>query len=149
MYAASISVPPTSKSSRCSQTTRSPTRKIRRADYHAGRTGVPQVFTRLAASEGYPDSTVDADGGLSNWDGGCIVRCDNIEAGSARIGLPPALPTFLALAGPGLERLFVTTARIGLSPESLHRQAQAGGVFARSPGWRGLPDRRFAADLRG
>lgn len=107
------------------------------------------MFTRLAASEGYPDgSTVYADGGFYNdnaqWDGGRIVRYDNTGAGSARIGLPPALPTCLAFGGPGLESLSVTAASIGLSYESLNDQPRVGRVFALS----GLPERLFAADVR-
>jgi L-arabinonolactonase len=129
----------------------SPTREIRCADYHAdGRIGAPRLFTRLGANEGYPDgSAVDADGGLWNaqWDGGCVVRYYSAGVVTARLAVPASRPTCVAFGGAGLDRLFVSTARIGLDAEALQRQPAAGGVFALMPGRRGLPEQRFATDL--
>lgn len=131
----------------------SPTREIHCVDYHAdGRLGTPRLFARLRADEGYPDgSTVDADGALWNaqWDGGCVVR---YEAGSgaetARLALPATRPTCVAFGGAALERLFVTTARIGLSETALRAQPAAGGVFALAPGVSGQREHRFRTALR-
>lgn len=130
----------------------SPTREIHCADYHAdGRIGEPRRFARLASNEGYPDgSTVDADGGLWNaqWDGGCVVRYDAAGVATARIALPATRPTCVAFGGAAFDRLFVSSARIGLDAQSLRDQPAAGGVFATQPGRRGLPEHRFATDLR-
>ena len=130
----------------------SPTREIHCADYHAdGRIGAPRRFTRLGAHEGYPDgSTVDADGGLWNaqWDGGCVVRYDASGRETDRFALPVSRPTCVAFGAAGRDRLFVSTARIGLDAEALRVQPAAGGVFALEPGRRGLPEHRFATDLR-
>lgn len=130
----------------------SPTREIYRADYHAdGRIGPPTLFARVGSAEGFPDgSAVDADGGLwnSQWDGGCVVRYDSAGAQTARIVLPASRPTCVAFGGAGLDRLFVTSARIGLDASALLGQPAAGGVFALYPGYRGLPEHRFATDLR-
>ncbi|WP_119154201.1 SMP-30/gluconolactonase/LRE family protein [Caldimonas tepidiphila] len=132
--------------------TDSPTREIRCAAYDAaGRIGTPRVFARLGAGEGEPDgSVVDAEGGLWNaqWDGGCVVRYAPDGSESARLALPASRPTCPAFGGPGLDRLFVSTARTGLDAAALRGQPHAGGVFALSPGWRGLPERRFATRLR-
>lgn len=130
----------------------SPTREIHCVDYHAdGHLGTPRLFARLRADEGFPDgSTVDADGALWNaqWDGGCVVRYD---AGSgtetARFALPVARPTCVAFGGAQLERLFVTSARIGLADEALRAQPAAGGVFALTPGVRGRREHRFRTSL--
>jgi len=130
----------------------SPTREIRCCDYRAdGRIGPPRLFARLSASEGYPDgSTVDADGGLWNaqWQGGCVVRYDSDGAETARIALPVSRPTCVAFGGALLDRLFITSARIGLDAETLRAEPNAGGVFAVHPGRRGLQEHRFASDLR-
>ena len=130
----------------------SPTRRIHCADYHAdGRIGTPRLFVQLGASEGFPDgSTVDADGGLWNaqWDGSCVVRYDRDGAETTRIALPVSRPTCPAFGGGALDRLFVSTARIGLSEDALRAQPTAGGVFAASPGARGLLERRFVTALR-
>ena len=130
----------------------SPTRNIRRVDYHAeGRLGAPRLFARLGPDEGYPDgSTVDADGGLWNaqWDGGCVVRYDSNGTETARCALPVSRPTCPAFGGAGLDRLFVSTARIGLSENALREQPLAGGVFTLTPGPRGQREHRFVTRLR-
>ncbi len=130
----------------------SPTREIQCAGYHAdGRIGVPQLFTRLAASQGYPDgSAVDADGSLWNaqWEGGCVVRYDSTGVETARFAVPATRPTCVAFGGAALDRLFVSTARIGVGDEALRPQPAAGGVFALVPGRRGLPEHRFVTALR-
>jgi len=126
----------------------SPSREIRCAEYHAdGRIGTPRLFVRLGADEGFPDgSTVDAEGGLWNaqWDGGCVVRYDSDGVETDRVAIPTARPTCPAFGGADLERLFVSTARIGLSASALKDQPSAGGVFTCTPGRHGLPERRFA-----
>ena len=126
----------------------SPSREIWCADYHAdGRIGSPKLFVRLGANEGFPDgSTVDAEGGLWNaqWDGGCVVRYDHDGVETERIAVPASRPTCAAFGGTDLERLFVSTARIGLGASALHDQPTAGRVFVCTVGRRGLPEHRFA-----
>lgn len=125
----------------------SPTRTIWSLDYHAdGRLGAPRVFARLRADEGFPDgSCIDAAGGLWNaqWEGRCVVRYDAAGSETARIPLPVSRLTCPAFGGAGLDVLYVTSARGGLSKERLRDEPQAGGVFAVEPGWRGLPESRF------
>lgn len=105
---------------------------------------------RLPAHAGYPDgSTVDAGGGLWNaqWDGSCVVRYDRNGVETARVDLPVSRPTCVAFGGSALDRLFITTARIGLDQQQLQREPGAGGVFVAHPGQRGLPERRFVTAL--
>jgi len=130
----------------------SPTRVIRQAAYAAdGRIGTPGVFVQLRSDEGYPDgSTVDADGGLWNaqWDGSCVVRYGPDGAETDRLPMPTRRPTCPAFGGAALDRLFVSTARIGLSEAVLREQPSAGGIFALAPGRHGRPEHRFATRLR-
>lgn len=132
--------------------TDTPTRRIMCADYHAdGRIGTPRTFVTVPDSEGFPDgSTVDAEGGLWNaqWDGGCVVRYGPNGVETERHSVPATRPTCPAFGGAALDRLFVTSARIGLERDALHAQPHAGAVFALSPGRGGLPEARFTTQLR-
>ncbi len=131
----------------------SASRRIHCADYHAdGRIGSPRLFARVPKGEpGAPDgSTVDADGGLWNarWDAGCVVRYGSDGVETTRIVLPASRPTCVAFGGADLDRLFVSTARIGLDDTTLSRQPGAGGIFEVKPGRRGLAEHRFVIDAR-
>ena len=125
----------------------SPTRTIWSLDYDAdGRVGAPRVFAQLATEEGYPDgSCIDADGGLWNaqWEGRCVVRYDSTGRETDRITFPVSRLTCPAFGGPGLDVLYVTSARGGLTKERLREEPQAGGVFTAPTRWRGLPETRF------
>lgn len=126
----------------------SPARTIWRVAYRAdGSLGEPRVFVKIPEGEGFPDgSAVDADGGLWNarWRGHCVVRHDAEGRETARFALPVSQPTCPAFGGADLDQLFVTSARIGLKPDALAREPEAGGVFVLQPGWRGLRESRFA-----
>ncbi|NUZ07722.1 SMP-30/gluconolactonase/LRE family protein [Piscinibacter koreensis] len=132
--------------------TDSPTRTIWRADYHAdGRIGTPERFVEVPDGEGHPDgAAVDADGGLwsARWDGACIVRHDADGHETDRIALPVTRPTCVAFGGPNLDRLFITSARGGLSDEALAREPWAGGVLAVDVRRRGRPEHRFRTARR-
>lgn len=129
------------------------TRQIWCVDYHAdGRIGTPRPFVRVPDVQGFPDgSAIDSDGGLwsAQWGGGCVVRYDRSGAETARIPLPASQPTCPAWGGAGFDRLFVTSARIGLDEAALRAQPTAGAVFgARTTRWRGLPEHRFVTERR-
>ncbi|MDM0019510.1 SMP-30/gluconolactonase/LRE family protein [Variovorax saccharolyticus] len=128
--------------------TDSPTRTIQRVDYGAdGRIGTPRSFVQLPASDGFADgSTVDAEGGLWNaqWRGARVVRYDAAGVESARFEVPASQLTCPAFGGAALDQLYLTSARAGLDPAALEKEPGAGGVFVLQPGWRGLPEPRFA-----
>ena len=128
--------------------TDSPARTIWSVDYGAdGSIGTPRVFVRVPQDQGFPDgATVDAEGGLwsAQWEGSCLVRYDAQGQESARVALPVSRPTCPAFGGALLQELYVTSARIGLDEARLAREPEAGGVFACTPGFTGLPESRFA-----
>jgi L-arabinonolactonase len=130
----------------------SPTREILACDYAAdGAVGNVRVFARLADADGVPDgSTVDAEGGLWNaqWGGARVVRYGPNGAETDRIDVPTDQPSCVALGGPHLSTLYITTARVELDAQALAAQAGAGGVFVAASGRRGLPEPRFLAPWR-
>ena len=108
-------------------------RFVRHAD---GTLGPREPFIRFTETDGYPDGmTVDAEGGLwvAHWDGGRISRYLADGQLDRIITLPTARITNLTFAGPQLDRLFISSASIGIEDDPL-----AGALFEVSPGVRGL-----------
>ena len=115
-------------------------------DAASGRAGAPYVFADVSAAPGYPDGTaVDAEGYLwsARWDGHGIARFAPDGRLDRFVPMPVSRPTSCAFGGPGLDRLYVTSARKGLDAATLAREPLAGGVFAFDPGVKGLPARRW------
>ena len=91
-----------------------------------------RVWKVLSSGEGYPDGmTFDAEGclWLAHWGAGCISRFAPDGTLMRRIQLPTAHVTNVCFGGVGLDRLFVTSARVGLSAEQLATQPLAGALF--------------------
>lgn len=126
----------------------SPTRRILCCDYRAdGSVGAPRTFVDLAGIEGEPDgSTVDAEGGLWNaqWGMSRVVRYRPDGSEDMVVPLPVRQPTRAALGGVALDTLYITSARDGLSAESLRAEPLAGALFAVAVGMRGIAESRFA-----
>jgi sugar lactone lactonase YvrE len=128
--------------------TDSPARTIYAFDLAAdGSLGNKRVFLRFAEDEGYPDGmTCDAGGRLwvAHW-GGARVTCRN-DDGTLRhtIALPTPFVTSCCFGGVGYNTLFITTASIGLAPETRDGDPLAGGLFSLTPGVSGLPPAQFA-----
>ncbi|KWD91014.1 SMP-30/gluconolactonase/LRE family protein [Burkholderia ubonensis] len=121
-------------------------REIFVCDYRAGG-DVANVrsFARLTDANGDPDgSTIDRDGGLwsAQWGGRRVVRYGPDGVETERIAVPTAQPSCVALDGDG--RLYVTSARVGLSDDALAVDEHAGGVFVAQTRHAGLPTARFA-----
>lgn len=112
--------------------------------------GIPsnrQVLIRFAASEGYPDGmTVDCEGCLwiAFWDGWCVRRFTADGRHIADIPLAVQRPTSCAFGGPDLDRLYVTSATIGIDAEALEMQPCAGGLLLVETGVRGISQVPFA-----
>jgi sugar lactone lactonase YvrE len=84
-----------------------------------------------------PDGmAVDADGTLwiAMWDGGCVRRFDPQGGLLETIELPVSRPTSVAFGGENLDRLFVTSARNGLSASQLAEESHPGAIFVIEPG---------------
>ena len=106
-----------------------------------------RVFATYREDEGYPDGmTVDAEGCLwiAFWDGWCVRRYSPDAELLQTIEMPVARPTSCAFGGPGLDRLYVTSASIGLDEGALAVQPNAGGLFMVLAGVRGIAERMFA-----
>lgn len=76
-----------------------------------------EVFVTFAESDGYPDGmTCDAEGFLwqAHWDGGRISRFAPDGTLDCQIELPARRITNIAFAGDNLDRMFVTSATVGL-----------------------------------
>lgn len=115
-------------------------------DAGSGRAAPPYVFADVSAAPGFPDGmAVDAEGCLWNarWDGGGIARFAPDGKLDRFVPMPVSRPTSCAFGGPKLDRLYVTSARIGLDPARLAAEPLAGGVFVLEPGVSGLPARRW------
>ncbi|MBR8127562.1 SMP-30/gluconolactonase/LRE family protein [Burkholderia ambifaria] len=121
-------------------------REILVCDYRAdGDVANVRPFARLTDAHGDPDgSTMDRDGGLWNaqWGGRRVVRYGPDGVETDRVAVPTAQPSCVALDGEG--RLYVTSARVGLSDDALASDADAGGVFVAQTRHAGLPTARFA-----
>lgn len=101
-----------------------------------------ELFIRFSEEDGYPDGmTVDADGHLwiAHWDGGRISRFTPKGKLDRAIPLPARQVTNICFAGAGLDRMFVSSAAVGL-PESEYD----GGLFEVDAGVKGLPTPLFA-----
>jgi sugar lactone lactonase YvrE len=104
-------------------------------------------LARYGEGEGYPDGmTVDAEGCLwiAFWDGWCLRRLSPGGERLSELKVPVQRPTSCTFGGPSLDRLFITSARIGLSEEELASQPSAGGLFMTVPGVSGIAEQPFA-----
>ena len=105
-----------------------------------------RTFLQFGPGDGYPDGmTVDSEGCLwiAFWGGWCIRRYSPDGEWVETIKMPVQRPTSCAFGGRDLERLYVTSASIGLDEEALQMQPNAGGLFMLEPGVRGLADVPF------
>jgi sugar lactone lactonase YvrE len=132
-----------------------PTRRVDAFDFDAETGGLSRrrVAFALPPSMGYPDGmTIDEEGMLwiALWDGWGLGRWDPLEGRQiGRVELPVARVSSCAFGGSasgegGLDRLYVTTARAGLSAEELEAQPHAGSLFVLEPGLRGAASVPFA-----
>jgi sugar lactone lactonase YvrE len=116
-------------------------------DLEDGRAVNRQPFLHFGEGQGYPDGmTVDSEGCLwiAFWDGGCIRRYSDKGEWLETVDLPVSRPTSCAFGGPDLDRLYITSASIGLDTGARAVQPNAGGLFMLTPGVRGLADVPFA-----
>ena len=116
-------------------------------DMERGLLGARRLFAELAPEEGHPDGQcVDAEDGLwtACWNGSRVVRRRPDGTVDREVGLPVPLVSSCCFGGPGLDILFVTSARVGLKPAALDAAPLSGGLFAiRGLGVKGRPMPRF------
>jgi sugar lactone lactonase YvrE len=105
------------------------------------------VFAQFGEGDGYPDGmTVDREGCLwiAFWDGWCVRRLSPEGVRIAHLPMPVQRPTSCTFGGPDLDRLFVTSATIGLDDAARAAQPLAGGLFMATPGVSGVAMPPFA-----
>lgn len=105
-----------------------------------------KLFAHFDEKDGSPDGmTTDSEGYLwiALWGGSGIVRFSPDGKRDRFIPLPVSLVTSCCFAGDKFDRMFVTTAKIGLTPEQLAKEPHAGSFFEIDPGVTGLPTAAF------
>lgn len=120
----------------------SPTRRVDLLHVQAGEVVAREPWAQVEIGDGVPDGLCrDAEGGV--WvavhEGSAVVHVDADGRLDEVVPVPVSRVTACTFGGPDLDVLFVTTSRLGPSPE-----AAAGAVFALRPGMHGLPARRYA-----
>ena len=113
----------------------------------AGSASNRRTFLQFGEGDGYPDGmTVDAEGCLwiAFWDGSCVRRFSPGGELLQKIEMPVSRPTSCAFGGPNLDRLYVSSASIGIDETALTMQPNAGGLFMFTPGVQGIADVPFA-----
>jgi len=116
-------------------------------DIETGTIGNQQVFATVPEAKGYPDGlTVDADGFVwsAHWSGWRVTRYTPDGLIDQEILLPVPCVTSLTFGGDSLDRLFITTARIGLNDQQLKEAPLSGGLFAVDVGIQGISETEFA-----
>jgi L-arabinonolactonase len=112
-------------------------------DRAAGAASNRRLFAALAQDQGYPDGlTVDAEGCIWNahYDGWRITRYPPDGSIDRVLRLPVQHVTSVTFGGAGLRTLFVTSARLRLTPEERTLQPDAGHVFALEPDAAGIEE---------
>ncbi|MEK6477214.1 SMP-30/gluconolactonase/LRE family protein [Catalinimonas sp. 4WD22] len=122
-----------------------PTRQVKAFDYdiESGEISSPRVVINVPQENGAPDGmTIDEEGMLwiGHWGGGMVGRY-NPETGKMvqKIEVPALNVTACAFGGENLDKLYITTATIGMSEEQMEEYPQAGGLFVAEPGVKGVP----------
>ena len=128
--------------------TDSENRTILAFDYDAetGDISRQHVFVRVTDEAGLPDGlTVDAEGFIwsAHWDGWRITRYNPDGDIDRVIRMPVPRPTSCAFGGDSLNKLYVTSASIDLSPTQLAAAPLSGGLFELDVGTTGLPEPYF------
>lgn len=116
-------------------------------DLDAGSISHRRPFVAVDDVEVLPDGlTVDADGyvWVACWGGAAVRRFAPDGSPAGGVSLPTPNITSPVFGGPGLDRMFITSAREGLSAEQLAGGRAAGALFSCEPGATGRPQQTFA-----
>lgn len=124
-------------------------RTVFAADYDpaTGGFGARRPLYRRADGDAVPDGlALDAEGAIwvAVWDGGEVVRLAPDGHVVSRIDVGVPRPTSVAFGGAGLERLYVTSARQGLTAAQLAAHPDSGRLFVAEPPVPGLPTHGWA-----
>ncbi len=126
-----------------------PTHQVMAYDFDAstGELAHPRVVITVPAEMGMPDGmTVDSQGKLwvCLWGGSRVTRWDPLDGQLMdEIFLPAPNVTSCVFAGNSLDELYITTARSGLTADTLTQFPHTGGVFRVKTRYPGLPTHAF------
>lgn len=111
----------------------SPTHEIFQYDFEPNTASVSNKRSFVTTEKMiFPDgSEVDAAGYIWNaqWGGGQVVRYRPNGQVDLTLTLPVTNPTSIAIGGPNMDWLIITSAKHSLSAEQLSNESQAGDVF--------------------
>ena len=116
-------------------------------DARSGSVSHRRTLVTVPEAEGYPDGLIlDEEGFLwsGHWQGFRVTRYDPDGRKVRCIDVPVPTATCMAFGGPDLDRLYITTARKGLTAEQLGAFPLAGDLFMTRPGVRGRREHEFA-----
>lgn len=94
------------------------------------------LFARTPVELGRPDGiALDQAGGLwvCQFNGACLLHYDSKGHLIDRVAMPVPRPTSCCFGGPDLNTLFITTARLAMTPAELEQYPQAGNIYALHP----------------
>lgn len=112
-------------------------------------TGEFETFVDLSASSHRPDGAIcDSEGYLWNCQYGSwrVVRYAPDGREDTVVEVPVGQPTCPAIGGPGMRRLYLTSARQGLAEADFLEQPEAGSVFWFDLDVPGVPEARVSGD---
>ncbi len=122
-----------------------PTHQVVAFDYdlETGDLSNRRVVVEIPEDQGSPDGmTIDSEGMIwvAHWGGWRVTRW-NPNTGKLLdvVPVPASQVTSCTFGGPHLDKLYITTARVGLNEDELTKQPHAGGLFCVELGIRGTP----------
>ena len=107
-----------------------------------------KIFTQTASGVCPDGAAMDESGCLwsAHWGAGCVVRYRPDGSVDRVLRVQVTQPTCVAFGGSDLDLLFVTSARVGLTEETLMREPHAGDVLVYRVNVKGLPESRYRYD---
>jgi sugar lactone lactonase YvrE len=126
-----------------------PTFQIEAFDYEQDTGSIKnrRIVVNVPREMGSPDGmTSDMEGMLwvAHWGGSQVTRWDPSTGKLVQsIPMPVPIVTSCVFGGDNMDELYVTTARIGLSDETLQKHPSAGGLFRVKTDVKGIPTYAF------
>lgn len=127
-----------------------PTLTVTAFDYEneSGRISNQRTAILIEEKDGFPDGmTIDSEGMLwiAHWNGWQVTRWNPVSGKKLyAVSMPVAKVTSCTFGGDDFNDLYITTAKVDLTPEELQRQPLAGSLFViRNCGFTGLPAFEF------
>ncbi len=127
-----------------------PTLTVTAFDYEneSGRISNQRTAIRIEEQDGFPDGmTIDSEGMLwiAHWNGWQVTRWNPMSGKKLyAVSMPVAKVTSCTFGGDDFNDLYITTAKVDLTPEELKLQPLAGSLFViRNCGFTGLPAFEF------